>query len=41
MMEEVALQPIVKLVYNGALGKQHDKTKVTAISALNDSAGVP
>ena len=41
MVEEVALQPIVKLAYNGALGKQHDKTKVTAISALNDAAGVP
>ena len=41
MVEEVALQPIVKLAYNGALGKQHDKTKVTAISALSDAAGVP
>ena len=41
MVEEVALQPIVKLAYNGALGKQHDKTKVTAISALDDAAGVP
>ncbi|WP_288625023.1 cell surface protein [uncultured Brachyspira sp.] len=41
MVEEVALQPFVKLVYNGALGKQHNKTGVTALSALNDSAGVP
>ena len=41
MVEEVALQPIIKLAYNGALGKQHDKTKVTAISALNDAARVP
>ncbi|TXJ13359.1 cell surface protein [Brachyspira aalborgi] len=38
MVEEVAIQPIVKLAYNGALGKQHNKTSVTAISALNDSA---
>ena len=41
MVEEVAIQPIIKLAYNGALGKQHDKTKVTAISALNDAARVP
>ena len=40
MVEEVALQPLVKLAYNGALGKQHSQTKVTALSALNDSAGV-
>ena len=38
MVEEVAIQPIVKLAYNGALGKQHSKTSVTAISALDDSA---
>ena len=38
MVEEVALQPIVKLAYNGALGKQHRKTSVTALSALDDSA---
>lgn len=38
MVEEVAIQPIVKLAYNGALGKQHSKTSVTAIGALNDSA---
>ncbi len=40
MVEEVALQPIVRLAYNGALGKQHNKTAVTALSALDDSAGV-
>ena len=40
VVEEVALQPIVKLVYNGALGKQHSKTSVTALGALNDSANV-
>ena len=38
MVEEVALQPYIKLVYNGALGKQHSKTSVTALSALDDSA---
>ena len=38
MVEEVAIQPIVKLAYNGALGKQHSKTSVTAIGALDDSA---
>ena len=38
MVEEVALQPYIKLVYNGALGKQHSKTSVTALDALNDSA---
>ena len=38
MVEEVAIQPIVKLAYNGALGKQHSKTSVTAISALDNSA---
>ena len=40
MVEEVALQPIVKLVYNGALGKQHNVRSVTALSALDDAAGV-
>ena len=38
MVEEVALQPIVKLAYNGALGKQHNKTSVTALSALDDAS---
>ena len=38
MVEEVAIQPIVKLAYNGALGKQHNKTSVTALGALDDSA---
>ncbi len=38
MVEEVALQPIVRLAYNGALGKQHRKTKVTALGALEDAA---
>lgn len=41
MVEEVAIQPIVKLAYNGALGKQHNNTTVTALGSLNDAAGVP
>ena len=40
MVEEVALQPYIKLAYNGALGKQHSNTKVTALGALTDSATV-
>ena len=35
MVEEVALQPIVKLVYNGALGKYHDNTRVEAVKVMN------
>ena len=38
MVEEVALQPIVKLAYNGALGKYHRQRGVTALGVL-DSAG--
>ena len=38
MVEEVAIQPIVKLAYNGALGKQHSNPSVTALGALEDSA---
>ncbi|TXJ20611.1 cell surface protein [Brachyspira aalborgi] len=40
MVEEVALQPYIKLAYNGALGKQHSKTSVTALGALDDSVKV-
>ena len=40
MVEEVALQPYIKLAYNGALGKQHSKTSVTALGALDDSVTV-
>ena len=36
----MAPQLFVKLVYNGALGKQYSKTSVTAISALDDSASI-
>ena len=35
MVEEVALQPYVKLVYNGALGKYHDNTRVEAVKIMN------
>ena len=38
MVEEVAIQPIVKLAYNVALGKQHNVRNVTALKALDDSA---
>ena len=38
MVEEVALQPIVKLAYNGALGKYHNKRSVTALGVLDDAA---
>ena len=38
VVEEVALQPIVKLAYNGALGKQHNVRNVTALGALTDAA---
>ena len=40
IVEEVALQPIVKLAYNGACGKQHNKRSVTALDVLENSAGV-
>ena len=40
MVEEVAIQPIVKLAYNGVLGKQHNNTSVTALGALEDSVTV-
>ena len=35
MVEEVALQPYVKLVYNGALGKYHANTRVEAVKIMN------
>ena len=34
MVEEVALQPYVKLVYNGALGKYHTNRRIEAVSFL-------
>ena len=38
MVEEVALQPYVKLVYNGALGKQHNQTRIEAIKVLDNAS---
>ena len=35
MVEEVALQPYVKLAYNGALGKYHSNTRVEAVKIMN------
>ena len=35
VVEEVTLNPIVRLVYNGALGKQHNKSRVQAVNAMN------
>ena len=40
VVEEVALQPLVKLAYNGALGKQHNVRSVTALGALDGAAGI-
>ena len=34
MVEEVALKPYVRLVYNGALGKYHDNTRVEAVKVM-------
>ena len=38
IVEEVALQPLLKLTYNTALGKQHNIRSVTALGALDDAA---
>ena len=40
MVEEVALTPFIKLVYNGALGKQHNQTRVEAIKVLDSAAAM-
>ena len=40
MVEEVALQPYIKLAYNGALGKQHNQTRVEAIKVLDSAASM-
>ncbi|WP_432631922.1 cell surface protein [Brachyspira sp.] len=37
MVEEVALQPLVKLAYNGALGKYHNVTRVEAVKYMKSS----
>ena len=39
MVEEVALQPIVKIQYNGALGKQHNQTRIQAASLVSGNNG--
>ena len=36
VVEEVALQPLVKLAYNGALGNQHNNTRVEVVKAMNN-----
>ena len=35
MVEEVALQPYVKLTYDGALGKYHTQTRIEAVKIMN------
>ena len=35
MVEEVALKPFVKLVYNGALGKYHANRRIEAVKVMN------
>ena len=37
VVEEVTLNPIVRLVYNGALGKQNNITRVQAVNAMNNT----
>ena len=39
MVEEVALQPYVKLTYDGALGKYHYNTRVEAVKIMNSANG--
>lgn len=40
MVEEVALQPIVKIQFNTALGKNHEETRIQAINILKGSQTV-
>lgn len=40
LIEEVALQPIVKIQYNMALGRYHSTTRVQAIAALDDTTSL-
>ena len=39
MVEEVTLQPLVKLAYNGALGNYHTATRVQAVNAMEGAYG--
>ena len=43
MVEEVAINPIIKIQYNGALGKQHNQTRIQAANLVHYAAlgGVP
>ena len=40
MVEEVALEPIVKIQFNTALGKNHEETRIQAINILKSSKGI-
>ena len=40
MVEEVALQPLVKLAYNTALGKYHNFASVQAVKAMNGAYSI-
>ena len=40
VVEEVELTPFIKLTYDGALGRQHNTTSITALDALDDAATV-
>lgn len=41
MVEEVALQPIVKIQFNTALGKNHEETRIQAINILKKGISIP
>ena len=41
MVEEVALQPYVRLTYDGALGKYHDNTRIETVKVMNNGYSVP
>ena len=38
MVEEVALQPLVKIQYNQALGRQHNQTRIQAADLVDNAA---
>ncbi|TXJ32903.1 cell surface protein [Brachyspira aalborgi] len=41
MVEEVALQPIVKIQFNTALGKNYEETRIQAINILKKGISIP
>ena len=41
MVEEVALQPYVKLTYDGALGKYHNNTRIETVKVMNNGYNPP